>query len=132
VINVKKQIDYWINGAKSDLETAELLISGSKVIEGLFFCHLCIEKALKAVIVKENRQIPPRTHDLFSLATKAQINLSQKDQEHLQILMKYQLEGRYPEFNPTIPPGEKVIAYLEKTKSLIVKYHNIVYTFKAE
>ena len=49
MFDLKKQIDYWIKGAINDIDTAELLIKGKKYIEGLFFCHLCMEKALKAL-----------------------------------------------------------------------------------
>ena len=119
MINIKKQIDYWKNSAESDLETAEILISNKKYIQGLFFCHLCIEKILKASIVKESGQIPPRSHDLFFLSSQALIKFEQNDQEHFQILMKYQLEGRYPEYNPVTPSRENVISYLNKTKLLM-------------
>ena len=34
------------------------------------------------------------------------------------VLMKYQLEGRYPDFNPYIPNKEIVIEYLAKTKEI--------------
>ena len=33
--------------------------------------------------------------------------------------MKYQLEGRYPDYNPVIPTKEKVSEYLNKTKELL-------------
>ncbi|MDP3912351.1 MAG: HEPN domain-containing protein [Bacteroidota bacterium] len=52
MINVAKQIEYWQKTAESDVETASILISSGKLIEGLFFCHLCIEKIIKALVVK--------------------------------------------------------------------------------
>lgn len=119
MINIQKQIDYWRSSSENDFETAEILISNQKFIQGLFFCHLCIEKILKALIVKETRQIPPRSHDLFYLASRITISFGVNHQEHLQILMIYQLEGRYPDINPTMPPKEKVIFYVEQTKLLM-------------
>jgi HEPN domain-containing protein len=65
VLNTEKQIEYWINTAKTDLDTAELLIRESRNIHGLFFCHLAIEKALKAHVVKDTGQIPPKTQTWF-------------------------------------------------------------------
>lgn len=50
--NIEKQIDYWKSGADNDLETAEILIQNKKFVQGLFFCHLCIEKITKALVVK--------------------------------------------------------------------------------
>lgn len=38
--------------------------------------------------------------------------------EFLGILMKYQLEGRYPDYNPIIPSEEKANEYLNKTKEI--------------
>ena len=36
------------------------------------------------------------------------------------ILMKYQLEGRYPDFNPDIPHIDKAKEFLEKTNELYI------------
>jgi len=37
----------------------------------------------------------------------------------LGILMKYQLQGRYPDYNPVLPDNLIVNEYLEKTKTLL-------------
>ena len=34
--------------------------------------------------------------------------------------MKYQLQGRYPDYNPIIPSIFKVIEYLDKTEKLLI------------
>ena len=54
MINIQKQIDYWIRGAEDDLVTADLLIRGMRILHGLFFCHLVIEKSLKSALCEEN------------------------------------------------------------------------------
>ena len=41
-MNVKKQINHWVNGAIDALDTAEILIEKRKILHGLFFCHLSI------------------------------------------------------------------------------------------
>ncbi len=52
-MNVKKQIDYWLTTAKSDLETAEIIFkAGKNYHHCLFFCHLVLEKGLKALVAK--------------------------------------------------------------------------------
>lgn len=33
--------------------------------------------------------------------------------------MKYQLQGRYPDYNPVLPDPEKAKDYYEKTKTLL-------------
>jgi HEPN domain-containing protein len=68
VINVEKQVDYWMSGAEGDLESAEILIDKKRLLHGLFFCHLVIEKAMKAHVVKQTNTIAPRSHNLIYLS----------------------------------------------------------------
>ena len=119
MIEINKQIDYWKTSAESNIETAELLINGNKYIEGLFFCHLCIEKIVKALVVKQTKNIPPKLHDLFYLADIAKIEITDEQSEFMQILMQYQIEGRYPEYYPKAPAHDKVNEYLYQTKNLL-------------
>jgi HEPN domain-containing protein len=118
MFKIIEQINYWKLTAEDNLETAEILISNNKYIEGLFFCHLCIEKILKALVVKEIKDIPPKSHDLFLLIEKASIKISEDQSDFLEKLMIYQLEGRYPDFYPKVPTIEKAKDYLIKTKFL--------------
>jgi len=119
MINVAKQIDYWHNSAENDIETAAILITSNKFIEGMFFCHLSIEKIIKALIVKKTENIPVRSHDLFYLIGIAEIEIIEEQSDFIQILMKYQLEGRYPEFYPQKPSSEIIYDYYNKTKNLL-------------
>ena len=119
MINVQKQIDYWINGAVDDFESAQILIERKRMLHGLFFCHLVIEKMLKAHVVKISQEIAPRTHNLIHLLEKAHLELSESEENFLGILMKYQLQGRYPDYNPIIPDKLIVQNYLKQTENLL-------------
>jgi HEPN domain-containing protein len=118
-MKIEQQIDYWLSSAKDDLDTAELLIGSGKIMHGLFFCHLSIEKSFKAVYVKIKKSIPPKTHNLIYLIDKMSLNINESDEEFLGVLMKYQLEGRYPDYNPSLPSKEKAKEYFDKTKELL-------------
>lgn len=118
MIDFKKQIDYWINGADDDIVTADLLIREKRILHGLFFCHLVIEKALKAHVVKESGEVAPRTHNLIYLSEKANLKFDENTEIFIGILMKYQLQGRYPDYNPILPDAIKVNDYFNKTKTL--------------
>ena len=118
MIDLKKQIDYWTKGAEDDLLIADLLIRERKILHGLFFCHLVIEKAIKAHVVKKTRDVAPRSHNLNYLSEKADLDYDEETEIFLGILMKYQLQGRYPDYNPVKPDNLRVIEYFEKTKSL--------------
>jgi len=119
MINVNKQMEYWINSAETDVETAELLIQNNKYLPGLFFCHLVIEKAIKYQVVKMTHSIPPKSHNLIYLMELSNLNISDDYERFLGVLMKYQLSGRYPDYNPYIPDKNVVDGYLEKTREIL-------------
>jgi HEPN domain-containing protein len=119
MIDIQKQIDYWIDGAEDDIVTAELLIREKRNLHGLFFCHLVIEKALKAHFVKVAGEVAPRSHNLNYLSEKAGIELDDEALIFIGILMKYQLQGRYPDYSPVIPEQLMVNEYFNKTKDLL-------------
>jgi len=115
-INIDKQVEYWLNGANEDLEVAEILIEKRRFLHGLFFCHLVIEKALKAHVVKVTGEIAPKSHNLIYLSEKSELNIDDEILEFFGVLMKYQLEGRYPGYQPYIPEFSVVQDYLKETK----------------
>ncbi len=119
MIDIKKQIEYWTKGAEDGLATAELLIREKRFLHGLFFCHLVIEKAVKAHVVKTSGEIAPRSHNLIYLSEKTDLKFDDETEIFLGILMKYQLQGRYPDYNPVLPDNLIVNEYLEKTKTLL-------------
>ena len=119
MIDIKKQIEYWCKGAEDDLLTAELLIREKRILHGLFFCHLVIEKAIKAHVVKTSGEVAPRSHNLIYLSEKADLIFDNETEIFIGILMKYQLQGRYPDFNPVLPDILAVNEYFKKTKTLL-------------
>ena len=49
-------IDYWTQGSAEDLKNAlEIIHQTSRYASGLFFLHLCLEKALKAEFTRKDR-----------------------------------------------------------------------------
>jgi len=120
MIDIDRQITYWITGATDDLESAKILIESNRLLHGLFFCHLVIEKAIKANVVKQTGEIAPRSHNLLYLSEIAKLVFTEEDELFLGILMKYQLQGRYPDYNPNIPDKIKVNEYLIKTEKLLL------------
>jgi HEPN domain-containing protein len=119
MFDINKQYSYWAKGAESDLETAGILINGKKYVEGLFFCHLTIEKYLKALIIKNAKELAPKSHNLAYLSELAKISVTDEQVSFMAVLMKYQLEGRYPEYYPNVPSIEKVKEYFHETKALL-------------
>lgn len=117
--DIPKQIEYWINGALDNIETAEILIEKGKRLEGLFFCHLALEKALKAHVTKATQNVPPKSHNLKRLADMAGLTLKESEYEFLARMMDFQMEGRYPEFAVKAPDKKACSGYLKKTKEFV-------------
>ncbi len=102
------------------MDSAKILIEKDRLLHGLIFCHLVIEKINKAHVVKQTKEIAPRSHNLIFLSEKANLEFNEDDEILLGILMKYQLQRRYPDYNPIIPDKSKVNDYLIKTEKLLI------------
>ncbi|MBP7496863.1 MAG: HEPN domain-containing protein [Bacteroidales bacterium] len=95
----EEHIHYWIKSAETNKETMYYLFQGNKYVDSLFFGHLYLEKICKALWVKNNENnFPPKMHNLLFILEKAGIKLDENDSEFLDILNRYQLEGRYPDY----------------------------------
>ena len=57
-------------------------------------------------------------HTTYYLAEKADLHFDEKGEIFLGVLMKYQLQGRYPDYNPIIPSKQKVNEYVTNTEEL--------------
>jgi HEPN domain-containing protein len=119
MIDKDKNIEYWLSGAFNDFDTAVILITNKKFVHGLFFCHLSIEKILKALLVKETGNLPPKSHNLQHIQEMANVQVSDEEKVLMSVLMKYQLEGRYPDYKPETPSLETINNYLNRTKALL-------------
>ena len=119
MVDIQKQVVYWQKGAIDDLETAKILISNNRLLHGLFLCHLVVEKSIKAIVVKTTNEIAPRSHNLLFLSEMTELEFDEDDEIFLGILMKYQLQGRYPDYNPVIPDKNKVVDYLNQTENIM-------------
>ena len=113
--DVQKKNKYWLQQSDSDRETAELLLKNGRILHSLFFCHLAIEKAIKAIVVVSTEDFAPKSHNLFFLTEKAKLLLPDEFETLCGTLMKYQLEGRYPDFEPDIPSKDRASEIFAKT-----------------
>lgn len=98
LLNMENLVNYWRISSIDDFESAKDIFSRThRITQALFFLHLAIEKALKALVVFRTNQHAPLTHNLLSLATKAQIDLSTDQRTFLAEVNEFNLECRYPE-----------------------------------
>ena len=98
------KVDYWLELAADDLAAIHWLMKGKKHLQAAFFCHLTVEKALKAIIANVASEFPPRTHDLTKLAVRGGVfdELSEEQLSLLEELNPLNIDGRYPEYKTNI------------------------------
>lgn len=115
-MDVPKQIDYWRTGGQEDMEVAEILCENGRFRHALFLAHLAIEKALKAHVTQQTREVPPKIHNLLRLAELAGLTLPVDRVEFLNTFDAYQLEGRYPDMVPARLDQKKAAWNLMKAR----------------
>ena len=92
-----KQIEYWLDSAKHDLDVSETLFQSGKYDWCLFIAHLVLEKTLKAIYVKNVGKFPPRIHDLLRMANLAKVEFNEDTSEFLDAVNTFNLSTRYPD-----------------------------------
>ena len=109
--NLKKA---WINSATDDFDTAKSLFALKRYSGSLFFCHLVLEKMLKAVYIMVNDTYPPLIHKLAKLAKDSKLDLTDEQIDDLNEITTFNVEARYDIFK------EKL--YKKANKSFTIKY----------
>ncbi len=118
----REVIKYWLTGSKEDFDSAEILYKNKKYHHALFFCHLSIEKMLKAIIVKSTKTAPPLTHDLVRLAERAGVPLNELQKNELAEITTFNIEARYDDYKLSFRKKAKKqfsLKYLDKTKEML-------------
>lgn len=111
----KQLIEYWVKGSTEDLRGADEIINKtSRYASGLFFIHLAVEKALKALFCKKTGMHAPYTHNLLGLVEKIGLTMTDSDLQVLSEINEFNLEARYPD--------EKFTILQRATKDLATSY----------
>ncbi|MCK4303717.1 MAG: HEPN domain-containing protein [Candidatus Eisenbacteria sp.] len=92
-----KATENWLAQVDYDLATAEHMLTAGRYIYVVFMCHMALEKALKAVVTEETRELPPRTHNLIDLARRGKLALSQAQQDFIGKINDASVVTRYPD-----------------------------------
>ncbi|TKJ38796.1 MAG: DNA-binding protein [Planctomycetes bacterium B3_Pla] len=115
-------VKYWLTASKEDFDSAEILCQNKKYHHALFFCHLSIEKILKAIIVRSTEAAPPLIHDLVRLAERAGLDLSELQKNELAEITTFNIGARYDDYKLSFRKKAKKqfsVEYLEKTREIL-------------
>ncbi len=113
---IQKQVTYWAETSEEDLRVAKLIIEEKGILQGLFFLHLTLEKALKANVCKYAKDYAPHIHNLLSLAKVASISLTDEQADLLSEMNAYNIQGRYPDMisiKPTLEEAREILSEVE-------------------
>jgi HEPN domain-containing protein len=111
----------WIATAEYDLQTAREVLTAGRYIYVVFFCHLAIEKLLKAHVAVETSREPPRTHDLISLVRLSGLRLAQTHLDFIGVINNASTLTRYPaDLDTTLRDYSEPIVrdYLERAEEV--------------
>lgn len=89
---------HWREQSAYDIETAKALFQSKRFPHCLFFCHLAVEKILKAKVVVATGAHAPFTHNLVSLSKSITLTLSERQEKLIAELNEFNLEARYPDW----------------------------------
>lgn len=124
MIDIEKQVNFWVRNALEDWDVAKDLVSRSKTRYGLFFAHLAIEKLLKAHVCRDTKDLAPRINNLVRLAELTSIKFSETQIDILADINIYNIEGRYPDELTPPPSPKSAMENLEKAEEIIIWLKN--------
>ncbi|MCL2495593.1 MAG: HEPN domain-containing protein [Oscillospiraceae bacterium] len=93
-------VEYWLSGSKLDEKTFCNLLKSRDNHWALFMGHIVIEKLLKALVVQNSEEgvAVPRSHDLLLLAQKAHLEVSDRQEDLLDLISTFNINARYPDY----------------------------------
>ncbi len=96
----EEKVQYWLDIANYDLETAEDLYKSQRWLYVAFMCHQVIEKTLKAYWSAKREDIPPYIHNHKRLAEGCGLygELSDEQKDFINAISTYNIQARYPEY----------------------------------
>lgn len=97
-MDIEEKINYWIDLAEYDLETAKAMLSSKRYLYVGFMCHQVIEKILKSYYWKILKEEPPYIHNLSVLSKKSNLfdTFTEEQKDFLDYLEPLNIRGRYP------------------------------------
>lgn len=128
---LQEQTKYWVTESEEDILTAKVLLKSKRLLESAFFCHLAIEKILKAFIAERKNEIPPKDHNLLKLAKRSGIHkeLDEGCIDLLAELQPFNIEERYPETRERLfkdTPEKIFIKIVSKTEDKLQWFKQVL------
>lgn len=120
-----ERVNYWLDIAEYDLETAMAMFSSKRYLYVGFMCHQVIEKMLKAYFCSVKEETPPYVHNLKRLAEENGLlnHFSETQLDFIDELLPMNIEARYPTYKEhllRILTADKCKSILKQTEELCI------------
>ena len=96
-MSLEKQIEFWLVSAERNWQTAQSLFELKHYDACLFYCHLTLEKLLKALVVEKTDKAAPFGHDLEKLSLLAGLKPAAEQIDNLRTITTFNMSARYDE-----------------------------------
>lgn len=123
VMTARDVIKFWHEGADDALATARSLMDAKRYHHALFFCHLGIEKLLKARIVVATNEPPMPIHNLLRLAQTAGLMMTDEQRAWLREIDKFNIAARYDDYKQKFykkATAKFATLWFKRTKELFI------------
>ncbi len=130
-VEISEKIEYWLDIASYDLETARKMQESGRYLYTVFMCQQSMEKMLKAIHLRKLKKEAPLSHNLVYLESVLSLGVDDVQRSLLAELTTYYIEGRYPTYkaklstlvdeskgNEVLLKTEGVIKWLKETVKL--------------
>lgn len=123
-------VAHWRESAEDNYRSMLNMFNNGEYVWSLFVGHLCIEKLLKACYVQTVDITVPRIHDLYKLADRCRLEMTEEQKDALQYVNLFNIEARYEEYKRefhrkcTKTFAAKSIATIEELRSWLLKKIN--------
>ena len=93
-------MNYWIESSDRDYESMKKNFETEQYTWTLFIGHLTIEKLLKAIYAKINKDnpYPPKIHNLNILAERCNLELDERKTKILMTCNSFNISARYEDY----------------------------------
>ena len=91
---------YCLKSSNEDYDVMQVMFKNKKNTWTLFLGHLVIEKLLKGLYAKNNKENPYtiKSHNLLALAEKCKLDLTDEQVKKLQIITQFNISARYDDY----------------------------------
>lgn len=99
-MNSKELVEFWIDSSDRDYESMIKNYESKQYTWALFIGHLVLEKLLKGIYAKVNKDkpYPPKIHNLNIIAEKCGLELDERQTKILFTCNSFNISARYEDY----------------------------------